>query len=162
MIPDMSAPKRCPRDAAIRLATPDADNHDHFSRVALSLFRFIGAAYVTGDSSCWEAAHHFAETADMRDSALLVARVATLVRIFRCGGACDLTYLPPCCNRLSKDERQLMRLLAAARDGASAELATIASMLVDAAREATTIQAVNELAGLASARSLPHAVKLAG
>src|SRR3954468_12016542 len=52
----------CPLQAA--LATrPDVESYDDFGRVALSLFRFIAAAYATGASDCWEAAYRFADEA---------------------------------------------------------------------------------------------------
>lgn len=63
---------------------------DEFCRTALSLFRFIGAAYATGASDCWEAAYRFADEApDIADSPLLVARAAALVRILRSGRPCE-------------------------------------------------------------------------
>jgi hypothetical protein len=149
----------CARDGA-RPPEPDIECHDQFSRTALSLFRFIGAAYVTGAFDCWEAGCRVADEApEVRDGALLMARITALVRILRYSGACDLTYMPPSCNRLSKDEVQLMELLNAARRGASEELKSIASTLVDAGREASTIQAVNALAALSNTGSITHNLK---
>lgn len=99
---------------------------DEFCRTALSLFRFIGAAYATGASDCWEAAYRFADEApDIADSPLLVARAAALVRILRSGRPCELCFMPPSCRRLSKDEADLMRLLAAARSRQPGELESI-------------------------------------
>ncbi|MDN3278069.1 hypothetical protein QWJ07_27655 [Frankia sp. RB7] len=120
---------------------------DDFCRTALSLFRFIGAAYSTGASDCWEAAYRFADEATgISDSPLLVARVAALVRILRGGRACDLCFMPPSCRRLSKDEAELMRLLAVARRREPGELKTAVGQLVGIEQESAATQAVNALA----------------
>ena len=143
----------CPA-SAVPACDPGIEDRDDFARIALSLFRFIGAAYVTGCSDCWEAAHRFAdETCSVRDGALLVARVAAVVRLMRMGRASDPAYLPPCCNRLSKHESQLMSLLQAACDGASRELETGASTLVDGEQKDAIVQAINALAALSNERS---------
>ena len=120
---------------------------DEFCRVALSLFRFIGAAYATGASDCWEAAYRFADEAPgISDSPLLVARAAALVRVLRSGRPCDLCFMPPSCRRLSKDEAELMRLLAVARSRQPGELETVVSEFVGDENEIATIRAVNALA----------------
>lgn len=120
---------------------------DEFCRTALSLFRFIGAAYATGASDCWEAAYRFADEApDIADSPLLVARAAALVRILRSGRPCELYFMPPSCRRLSKDEADLMRLLAAARSRQPGELESIVGQFVGIEQEGATTQAVNALA----------------
>jgi hypothetical protein len=120
---------------------------DDFCRTALSLFRFIGAAYATGASDCWEAAYRFADEAPgISDSPLLVARVAALVRILRSGRPCDLCFMPPSCRRLSKDEVELMRLLAVARRREPGELKTAVGQLVGIEQESAATQAVNALA----------------
>lgn len=136
----------CPLQAA--LATrPCVENYDDFCRVALSLFRFIGAAYATGASDCWEAAYRFADEAPgIADSPLLVARAAALVRILRSGRPCDLCFMPPSCRRLSKDEVELMRLLAVARSRQPGELESVVSEFVGNANEIATTRAVNALA----------------
>ncbi len=120
---------------------------DEFCRVALSLFRFIGAAYATGASDCWEAAYRFAdETPGISDSPLLVARVAALVRILRSGRPCDLCFMPPSCRRLSRDEAELMRLLAVARRSEADELKTVVGQLVGLEQEVAATRAINALA----------------
>jgi hypothetical protein len=120
---------------------------DDFCRVALSLFRFIGAAYATGASDCWEAAYRFADEAPgISDSALLVARVAALLRILRSGRACELCLMPPSCRRLSRDEAELMRLLATARCKEAGELKAVVGRLVGIEQEAAATQAVSALA----------------
>ena len=136
----------CPLQAA--LATrPDVESYDDFCRVALSLFRFIGAAYATGASDCWEAAYRFADEApDIADSPLLVARAAALVRILRSGRPCELCLMPPSCRRLSKDETELMRLLAAARSKQPGELESAVCQFVGNEHEIATTRAVNALA----------------
>ncbi|WP_246774006.1 hypothetical protein [Bradyrhizobium diazoefficiens] len=120
---------------------------DEFCRTALSLFRFIGAAYATGASDCWEAAYRFADEApDIADSPLLVARVAALVRILRSGRPCELCFMPPSCRRLSKDEADLMRLLAAARSRQPGELESIVGQFVGSGNGDAATRAVNALA----------------
>jgi len=145
-IPEPGEPRLCPLQAA--LATrPCIESYDGFCRVALSLFRFIGAAYATGASDCWEAAYRFADEApDIADSPLLVARAAALVRILRSGRPCELCFMPPSCRRLSKDEAELMRLLAAARSKQTGELETIVGQLVGSGNEIAATRAVNALA----------------
>ncbi|MBR0818617.1 hypothetical protein [Bradyrhizobium liaoningense] len=136
----------CPLQAA--LATrPCVESYDEFSRVALSLFRFIGAAYATGASDCWEAAYRFADEAPgIADSPLLVARAAALVRILRSGRPCELCFMPPSCRRLSKDEAELMRLLAVARSKQPGELESVVCQFVGNENEIATTRAVNALA----------------
>lgn len=120
---------------------------DEFCRTALSLFRFIGAAYATGASDCWEAAYRFADEApDIADSPLLVARAAALVRILRSGRPCELCFMPPSCRRLSKDEADLMRLLAAARSRQPGELESILGQFVGSGNGDAATRAVNALA----------------
>ncbi|WP_244645781.1 hypothetical protein [Bradyrhizobium campsiandrae] len=120
---------------------------DDFCRVALSVFRFIGAAYATGASDCWEAAYRFADEAPgISDSPLLVARAAALVRILRNGRHCDLRFMPPSCRRLSKDEAELVRLLTVARRREAGELKAVVGQLVGREQESVTVQAVNALA----------------
>lgn len=120
---------------------------DDFCRTALSLFRFIGAAYATGASDCWEAAYRFADEApDIADSPLLVARAAALVRILRSGRPCELCFMPPSCRRLSKDETELMRLLAVARSKQPGELEAIVCQFVGNGNEIATTRAFNALA----------------
>ncbi|MCK1717306.1 hypothetical protein [Bradyrhizobium sp. 141] len=145
-IPDAGPSRLCPLQAALA-ARPCVDSYDDFCRVALSLFRFIGAAYTTGASDCWEAAYRFADEAPgISDSPLLVARAAALVRILRSGRPCALCFMPPSCRRLSNDEAELMRLLAVARRKQPGELESIVCQLVGAGKEDATTRAVNALA----------------
>jgi hypothetical protein len=136
----------CPLRVA--LATrPDFESYDDFGRVTLSLFRFIAAAYATGASDCWEAAYRFADEAPgIADSPLLVARVAALVRILRSGRPCQLCFMPPSCRRLSKDEAELMRLLAVARGNQPGELESAVCQFVGDENGIATTRAVNALA----------------
>jgi hypothetical protein len=144
--PEAGQSRLCPLQAA--LATrPGVEGYDQFCRVALSLFRFIGAAYATGASDCWEAAYRFADEAPgIADSPLLVARAAALVRILRSGRPCELCFMPPSCRRLSKDEAELMRLLSAARSKQPGELETIVCGFVGSGKEDAATRAVNALA----------------
>jgi len=136
----------CPLQAA--LATrPDLESYDDFCRVTLSLLRFIAAAYATGASDCWEAAYRFADEAPgIADSPLLVARVAALVRILRSGRPCQLCFMPPSCRRLSKDETELMRLLAVARGNQPGELESAVCQFVGNENGIATTKAVKALA----------------
>ncbi|WP_158670916.1 hypothetical protein [Bradyrhizobium guangdongense] len=145
-VPDAGQSQLCPLQAA--LAAPrSVESYDDFCRVALSLFRFIGAAYATGASDCWEAAYRFADEAPgIADSPLLVARAAALVRILRGGRPCELCFMPPSCRRLSKDETELMRLLAVARRKQPGELESIVCQFVGNENEMATTRAVNALA----------------
>lgn len=136
----------CPLQATLAVR-PCVESYDDFCRVALALFRFIGAAYATGAADCWEAAYRFADEApDVADSPLLVARVAALVRILRSGGPCELCFMPPSCRRLSRDEAELMRLLAAARSNQLGELKSIVCQVVGSGKEDAATRAVNALA----------------
>ena len=139
-------PPLCPLKATLA-ARPDVESYDDFCRVALALFRFIGAAYATGASDCWEAAYRFADEAPgIADSPLLVARAAALVRILRSGRPCALCFMPPSCRRLSKDETELMRLLAVARGKQPGELEAVVCQFVGNENEIATMRAVNALA----------------
>jgi hypothetical protein len=146
-VPDPACQSRpCPLQAALA-ARPSIENYDSFCRVALSLFRFIGAAYATGASDCWEAAYRFADEAPgIADSPLLVARAAALVRILRSGRPCELCFMPPSCRRLSKDEAELMRLLAVARSEQPGELGSVVCQFVGSGNEDAATRAVNALA----------------
>ena len=151
-IPNAGQPRLCPLQAALA-ARPCVESYDDFCRVALSLFRFIGAAYTTGASDCWEAAYRFADEAPgISDSPLLVARAAALVRILRSGRPCELCFMPGdsalilLTTRLSKDETELMQLLAAARRKQPGELESIVGQLVGSGKEDAATRAVNALA----------------
>jgi hypothetical protein len=145
-VSEAGEPRLCPLKAALA-ARPCVESYDDFCRVALSLFRFIGAAYATGASDCWEAAYRFADEAPgIADSPLLVARAAALVRILRSGRPCELCFMPPSCRRLSKDETELMRLLAVARGKQPGELEAVVCQFVGNENEIATTRAVNALA----------------
>ncbi|MGL9623827.1 hypothetical protein QRQ56_38315 [Bradyrhizobium sp. U531] len=144
--PESGEARLCPLQAALA-SHPCIESCDEFCRVALSLFRFIGAAYTTGASDCWEAAYRYADEAPgISDSPLLVARAAALVRILRSGRPCELCFMPPSCRRLSKDEAQLMQLLTVARRKRPGEIESIVGQLVGSGNEAAATRAVNALA----------------
>jgi len=77
---------------------------------------------------------------------LLVARAAALVRILRSGRPCEPCFMPPSCRRLSKDETELMRLLAVARRKQPGELESIVCQFVGSGKEDAATRAVNALA----------------
>jgi hypothetical protein len=98
------------------LRHPDGMCRDMRSVLLLSLARFIGAAYATGDAQCWEAAHQCAEdAAGAIDGPVFVARAASLVRTIRRCNARDIVFWPSSCARLSNDEARLMILIETAR-----------------------------------------------
>ncbi|WP_256806977.1 hypothetical protein [Bradyrhizobium sp. Bra64] len=145
-VTEAGQPRHCPLQTALS-SRPCVENYDDFCRIALSLLRFIGAAYATGASDCWEAAYRFADEApDIADSPLLVARAAALVRILRSGRPCELCFMPPSCRRLSKDEAELMRLLAVARSRQPGELKSVVCQFVGNENEIATTQAFDALA----------------
>ncbi len=145
-VADAGQSQLCPLRAALA-APPYVESYDDFCRVALSLFRYIGAAYATGASDCWEAAYRFADEAPgIADSPLLVARAAALVRILRGGRPCELCFMPPSCRRLSKDEAALMRLLTVARRKQPGEIESMVCQFVGSDREDAATRAVNALA----------------
>lgn len=86
------------------------------------------------------------EAPGIADSPLLVARAAALVRILRSGRACELCFMPPSCRRLSRDETELMRLLAVARNKQPGELESIVCQFVTSGTEEAAMRAVNALA----------------
>ncbi len=55
-------------------------------------------------------------------------------------------FMPPSCRRLSKDEAELMRLLAVARRREPGELEAVVGQLVGIEQESAATQAVNALA----------------
>lgn len=143
---DAGQSQPCPLQAAL-VAPRSVEGCDDFCRIALSLLRFIEAAYATGASDCWEAAYRFADEAPgIADSPLLVARAAALVRILRGGRPCELCFMPPSCKRLSKDEAELMRLLAIARRRRPGELESVVCQFVGSGKQDATTRAVNALA----------------
>lgn len=143
---DAGQPQPCPLQAAFA-APRSVEGCDDFCRVALSLLRFIEAAYATGASDCWEAAYRFADEAPgIADSPLLVARAAALVRILRGGRPCELCFMPPSCKRLSKDEAELMRLLSIARSQRPGELESMVCQFVGSGKQDAATRAVNALA----------------
>lgn len=145
-VPNGGKSRLCPLRTAIA-APPSVDAYDDFCRVTLALFRFIGAAYATGAADCWEAAYRFADEAPgIADRPLLVARAAALVRLVRTGRPCDLCFMPPSCRRLSKDEAELMRLLAVARSKRLDELEAVVREFVGDGSEMAMTRAVNALA----------------
>lgn len=77
----------------------------------LSVFRFISAAYETGDVACSEAAHARAEAAHgVLEGALLVARATAVLRLLRTARP-TFVILPPSSRWLSDDEAALMRFV---------------------------------------------------
>lgn len=153
---------KCDCDAKA-LSHRDVVCRDEFATVALSLLRFIGAAYTTGDSGCWEAAYRLADDrAGTSDGPLLVARAAALARVIRHCRDRDLAYLPSSCNRLSIEEAQLMVLIEAARNGDPAELSIAVSRLAEIEHRAETIRAAIALADLSRRPAMRRLQRYAG
>jgi hypothetical protein len=117
---------------------------DRFAALFLSLARFVGAAYATGDADCWEAAHRCAEdVVGPIDGPLFVARAAALVRAIRRHRDHDLAYWPASCNRLSGDEAKLMLLIEAARE---ADLIALERAAADVLGKRRGARAIHEAA----------------
>jgi hypothetical protein len=125
--------------------------YHEFSAAVLSVLRFIAAAYVTGEAECWEAAFRFADEAAGDDGPLLVARVASLVRLIRRHH--DLVCLPPSCSGLSVDEKRIMMLIGLARDNDHRTLVTDVSAFPNFYQQSETLvsaaQSLMELARVA-------------
>jgi hypothetical protein len=122
---------------------------DEFATAALSIIRFIAAAYATSDAACWEAAFAFAEGAvGAENGPLLVARTAALVRLIRRSRNRDLCCLPSPCNRLTVEEKQIMMLVDAARRDDRTQLAATSSMVVDVAHQTEASRAASMIGDL--------------
>ncbi|WP_454625256.1 hypothetical protein [Bradyrhizobium cenepequi] len=131
-----------------------ADHHE-FSAAVLSVLRFIAAAYATGEAECWEAAFRFADDAAGEDGALLVARVAALVRLIRRHHG--LICLPPSCSGLSIDERRIMTLIGLGGDNDHPNLVTDASAVGGFyQRDETLVAAATSLIELARVAGARH------
>ncbi|MEE7493319.1 hypothetical protein [Methylobacterium oryzae] len=100
---------------------------DDISILALSLVRFVASGYMTGDVTCWEAAHDIAERAlGAADGTVFVAAMTGVMRAIRADRPEDWSFMPASCCRLTPAEEQLVCLLAAARVGEAAQLAQVA------------------------------------
>jgi hypothetical protein len=143
---DASKPNVCPfADQAKAPRLRHTIGADRFAILFLSLARFVGAAYATGDADCWEAAHRCAEdVVGPTDGPLFVARAAALVRAIRRHRDHDLAYWPASCHRLSDDEAKLMLLIAAARE---ADLIALERAAADVLGKQRGARAIGETAG---------------
>ena len=101
---------------------------DESEVLAISVMRFVTAAYMTGDAACWDAAHDCADQVlGPKQGPGLVAVMAGLVRALRAERSAPWRFMPASCRRVTDDEHQLIRLLAlgrqerfeALRDGAA-------------------------------------------
>ena len=121
---------------------------DNAEVLALSVLRFVAAGYMTSDVACWDAAHDGAERLlGPIDGPRLVAAMTGVMRAIRVERQGDWRFMPATCCRVTEDERSLVALVAAARDGATSAQALrdaaavaigrpAAPRLVTAAREA--------------------------
>ena len=143
---DASTPNICPfADQANVPQRQPAIGADRFDALFLSLARFVGAAYATGDADCWEAAHRRAEDViGPIEGPLFVARAAALVRAIRRHRDPDLAYWPASCDRPSGDEAKLMLLIEAARKADLIALERAAANVLGKRRGA---RAIGEAAG---------------
>ena len=127
----------------------DSVCRDAFAALVLSVIRFIGAAYSTGNADCWEAAYHCAEnSAGVSDGPLFVARAAGVVRALRQHGSQEMCYLPSSCKGLCASEAKLMALIDAARCENSVMLWKAASDLTREGQEPDVIGPANALVSL--------------
>lgn len=149
-IDEKAAPGRvgCDCDPSV-MPHRDTVCRDEFAVVTLSIIRFVAAAYATSEAACWEAAFQFAdETVGTEDGALLVARVATLVRAVRRSLNRELACLPSPCNRLTVDEKRLILLIQANLGEDPGERSTTASALVNVGQQAEILQAAKMISDL--------------
>jgi hypothetical protein len=142
---------------------------DGFAATCLSLLRFVAAGYATGEAACWEAAFQLADQAvDAENGPLLVARIATLVRILRRAGVDELACLPAPCNRLTVEEERVILLIEAARQDDHHRLTTALSAVVkpehhaEAARAAALISDVSLNPALAHLHRSPSVATTMG
>lgn len=130
---------------------------DGFSAACLTIVRFVSAAYTTGDAACWEMALQFSDEAlDAEHGPLLVARIATLIRILRRIGNREFVSLPATCNRLSVEEQRLMLAIDAARRKDQTGLMTAVSELVDNRDRHITMRAADLVADFSHASCAAH------
>lgn len=102
--------ERAPRVAEI--CTDDVDV------LALSVVRFVASGYMTGDVSCWDAAHDGAERLlGPVGGGEVVAALVGVMRAIRRERREDWRFMPATCCRVTADERALVDLLAQARRG---------------------------------------------
>lgn len=130
---------------------------DGFSATCLTIVRFVSAAYTTGDAACWEAALQLSDKAlDAEHGPLLVARLATLIRILRRTGKQEFFSLPATCNRMTVEEQRLMLTIGAARRKDQVGLVRTVSELVDERDCCMTMRAVDLIADLSHAPCAAH------
>jgi hypothetical protein len=128
------------------LPLANRDTRERFVGLLLYLIRFIGAAYTTGDASCWEEAYRCVENwPEPIDGPLLIARAASLVRAVRCNRACEVCYFPSPCRFLSIDEARLVAFIQAALDAEPAAVETAAWTLCRTAPAAEMLKAASSL-----------------
>lgn len=111
---------------AVHRESMPIDGNEH---LLLSVFRFIGAAYETGDASCWEAAYGRAEAeCGLLDGLMLVAQATAMIRLIRSDRP-RFGLLPPSSRWLSSDEALLMQLV---RKAGEAEAGPCARAILEA------------------------------
>ncbi|MCW1839850.1 hypothetical protein [Prosthecomicrobium hirschii] len=100
---------------AAESAAPDPAQTRH-ELIALSIIRLAMSGYRTGQVACWESA--FSATSEILgpvDGPAVFGRVIALVHAVRSERVGTFVFLPVACSELSPDERDLVRLLRAAR-----------------------------------------------
>ncbi len=89
---------------------------DESEVLAITIARFIASGYMTTDVACWDAAHDCAERLlGPVQGARMVASIAVVIRALRREREEDWRFMPANCCRLTKDEQDLVRVLALAR-----------------------------------------------
>lgn len=130
---------------------------DAFAATCLSVLRFVAAAYTTGEAACWETAFQLADRAvDTENGPILVARIASLVRILRRAGTDELACLPAPCNRLTIGEERLILLIQAARGNDRRQLTVGVSAAVTSEYHAEATRAVELISELSADAALAH------
>jgi hypothetical protein len=127
--------------------------------LALSVLRFVAAGYMTSDVACWDAAYDGAERLlGIMEGPQLVAAMTRVMRAIRSERQRDWHFMPATCCRVTEDERQLVALLASARQHRRSEVAARAARLTgmsDAPRLAAAVSAAAEMLDAAQPRLRP-------
>lgn len=126
---------------------------DEGEMLAISVSRFIAAAYMTSDAVCWDAAYDCAEAILGPDEGcLFVARIGGVIRALRAERSAPWHFLPATCCRLTADEQGLVALLSAARHSGSEAVDCLAAVLADG-EDAPRLAAAAGLAAAAICRA---------
>jgi len=120
---------------------------DNASVLALSVARFVAAAYVTGDAFCFDTAFEGAEKVLGAERGQdVVARMIGVIRAMRAERVAEWQFLPATCCRMTRHECQLVEALTLVRGEGRRVAGRAAQGVVghEAPRLATAIAAAAE------------------